>query len=316
MTATPYHEYGGLTTVPGPFRCAPSTVYYAPLRADATKLTDLCRTVLTGPDGAAYRPVGEYVLLSFGQITVRPVCPDTSPFYGVPYDEMGTSFEHHAALWIPTEAVHRADRAEFVDRLARFVPAMWVDNPVSLLGGREIYGIAKQWGTPTISFDDPPSCTLDVYGGDFGPDATTAVHRLFEFTPRGGLHPVEAVREAVEEAGEVAGDVLHRLLRGEDTLPAGSLLDEAVRTLTRHQLVEVAARQFRTPDDDGAHGSAVELVEIVTTVETAEAHPVHHGFDFTLLPLDSHPLERTLGIRSQTVPFAVRVTSDFTLSAR
>ncbi len=316
MSGTPYLEYGGLTSVPGPFHCCPATIYLAGLRADPDLLASLCRTVLVDPDGTTpYEPVGGFVVLSFGSMEVRSMSTDRSAFFDTTYADMGTSLERHAALWVPTVATHRADHAEFVDRLALFVPAMWVDNPVSLLGGRDIYGIAKQWGAPSVTEGERPACSLDVFGGDFGPDAASGMHPLLEFAPRGGIHPIEAVEEVAEEAGTVADDALRRLLRGEVTLPARSLLDEVARTVVDHQLLQVAARQFRTPRGDGSAGSSVELVELTSKFDTFHARPLHHGFDFTLHDLDSHPLTRTLGIASQTVPFAVEVTADFTLSA-
>jgi hypothetical protein len=313
--AHPFLEYGGLTSVPGPFRCSDASIVLVPLRADPAKLADLCATVLADPSGAtSYASVGEFILLSFGSMVVRSQSPARSGFFDAPYAGMGASAERHVALWVPTVAGHRDGCVELIDRFALFIPAMWVDNPVSLLGGRDIYGIAKQWGVPSID-EDRPGCSLDVFGGDFGPDAVSGVHRLLDVTPRDGWHPGQAVREAVDEVGQVAGDGLRRLLHGEVELPDGALLSEAAEALARRTLHQVAVRQFRTAAGDGAGGTPPELVGITTEFHTLDTRLLGHGFDVVVHPLASHPLERWLGIRSQEASVGVEVTADFTLSA-
>ena len=49
-----------------------------------------------------------------------------------------------------------------------FVPIMWVDNPLSLAGGREIYGYNKNWGQIGVPKAVAQPMTLTSYGGDFG----------------------------------------------------------------------------------------------------------------------------------------------------
>jgi hypothetical protein len=312
----PFLEYGGLTSVPGPFECSDVTIYLFGLRADPDLLADLCATVLHDPDGTmSYTPLGEFVMLSFGSMVVRSLSQSRSPLFGTAYADMGTSAERHAAIWVPTAAGHRADHADLIDRISLFIPAMWVDNPVSLLGGRDIYGIAKQWGEPTITTGDRPSCSLDVFGGAFGRDETSGLHPLLELTPQAGVHVGEAVEELAAEAGRIAGDALGQLLRGTVTLPDEALFREAAAAVAGHQLRQVGARQFRTSEQDGLVAGAVELVELTTTFGRFHARLLRHGFDFTLHTLASHPLGRTLGLSSQTVPFGLEVTGQFVLTS-
>ena len=311
----PFLEYGGLTSVPGPFRCTDVSIVLIPLAADPARLADLCSTVLADPLGTkSYGPVGEFVLLSFGTMTIRSLSPVRSDFFDVAYADMGASVERHVALWVPTVAGHRHGCAELIDRFAMFLPAMWTDNPVSILGGRDIYGIAKQWGVPMIA-DDGAGCSLDVFGGNFGPEEVSGVHRLLDVSPRAGRHPGEAVREAVDEVGRVVGDGLRSLLHGQVDVPDGSLLTEALDALARHTLHQVAVRQFRTSTGDGGGGTPPELVDITTRFDTLDTRLLGHGFDVVVHPLASHPLERWLGIRSQEVAVGVEVTGAFTLSA-
>jgi hypothetical protein len=292
------------------------TIYLFGLRADPELLDALCTTVLHDPTGAmSYTPLGEFVLLSFGSMVVRSLSTDRSALFGSTYADMGSSAERHAALWVPTAAGHRADHADLIDRIALFIPAMWVDNPVSLLGGRDIYGIAKQWGEPAITTGDRPSCSLDVFGGTFGRNESSGLHRLFDLTPRDGHHVGEAVEEAAAEAGRIVGGALGRLLHGTVTLPDEALFREAAAAVARRQLRQVGARQFRTAVGDGTVATDVELVELTSTFARLDARLLHRSFEFTLQSLPSHPLGRTLGLASQAVPFGLEVTGEFVLAA-
>ena len=316
MTGPAYLEYGGLASVPGPFLCSEAKVYLFALRADPALLADLCSKVLVDPHGVtSYTPLGEFVLLSFGSMTVRSLSKERSAYFATTYADMGSSPERHAAFWIPTAAAHRADHVELIDRIALFIPAMWVDNPVSLVGGREIYGIAKQWGEPAITTGDRPSCSLDVFGGTFSRSATSGDHRLFDLTAGDGPHTGEAVEDVIIEAGRMAGDALRELLRGTGTLPDESLFSEAVAAVAHRQLRQVAARQFRTPAQNGTVATGVDLVELTSTFESLRARLLRRSFRFDLSSLPSHPLDRTLGLASQDVPFGLEVTAEFVLAA-
>jgi hypothetical protein len=309
-----YLEYGGLTSVPGPFHCSDAHIVVTPLKADRDRLVELCSTVLAGPDGSSsFGPVGEFVLLSFGSMVVRSMSPDRSAFYGIPYADMGASTEQHVAVWIPVVSGHGDGAVEAIDQFAVFIPAMWVDNPVSLLGGREIYGIAKQWGEVTIGEDH--SCSLTVVGGDFGPGAMSGPTTLFDITPRSDIHPVQAIRDVTDEAGRILAHGLKALLHGKVELPDRALMAEAERALANHELHEIAVRQFRTPPADGAAGSPPELVGITSRFSTVVPSLLDHGFDVVVHPLDSHPLLASLGIASQTTAIGIEVTADFILAA-
>ena len=50
-------------------------------------------------------------------------------------------------------------------------------------------------------------------------------------------------------------------------------------------------------------------------LHVGHARLLRHGFDFTLHTLASHPLGRTLGLSSQTVPFGLEVTGQFVLAS-
>jgi len=310
-----FFEYGGLASIPGPFRCTDARIVLMPVEADPVKLAALCTGVLgLHADGTPrYAPVGTHVMLSFGSMTVRSTSTGLSRFYNVTYDAMGASAEQHVALWVPVIADHHDGPIDLVDQFATFMPAIWVDNPVSLLGGRDIYGIAKQWGAHTIAADFR-TCGLDVFGGTFGRTELTGMHRLLDITPLGGHHPVQVVSEAVDEVIAGFREGLRKLRHGEVELPGPALLFQAAHALKHRNLTQVAVRQFRTPFRDGAEGSDPDVIDITTTFATMTPTILTHGFHVEVHPLDSHPLTASLGIATQDVPIALEVTSEFTLS--
>ena len=312
--AHPYLEYGGLTSVPGPFRCRDAKVVLMPLEADPDALDHLCSSVLGAPAGApAYERVGKFVLLSFGSMTVRSESTRTSPLFATPYADMGESPESHVALWMPVIARGNGGGSGSADRYAVFLPVMWVDNPVSLVGGREIYGIAKQWGLSTIS-PDHRRCALDVFGGAFGAGRKSDMHRLIDIVPSTGAHPGELVKVAADQVRQMVRDELRRLADGEVDLPDGALLHTMASALVDHQFDQVAVRQFRTQVHDGADGSPPELVGITTRFHSIQPEFLGHGFHVTVTDVDSHPLHAMFGISTQMAPFGIEVTADFTLS--
>lgn len=314
----PYLEYGGLTSIPGPFRCSDAKVVVMPLKADPTALDHLCTAVLGAPAGGpTYARVGTFVLLSFGTMTVRSDSDRTSPLFATRYADMGSSPESHVAIWVPVVARGRADASASAvpdDRYLVFVPVMWVDNPVSLVGGREIYGIAKQWGGIDIS-PDRRRCKLQVYGGGFGATSRSTLHPLLDITPGTGVHPLQMADLAVEQARQLARDGLAKLVAGEMDLPDGALFHSMVSALVGHQLSQVAVRQFRIPDRDGADGSAPELVGLTSRFTSLDPEFLGHGFHVSVAQLASHPLRTMFGIQTQTAPFGIEVSADFTLSA-
>jgi len=319
VTTHSYVEYGGLASVPGPFRCSDATIYALALKADKDALQTLCGEVLTDRDRdrdreLGYSPLGEFVILTFGTMDVASMCTDHSTLFGTTYADMGTSREQHVAFWVPTAAGHRKDHTTVIERFAMFVPAMWVDNPVSLVGGREIYGLAKQWGQFDIEPGDEPSCELQVFGGAFGQRQTSGYRRLLEVTPGDKVGTGKIVEEVVIEAGRTVWHGLERLLKGDVAVPDAELVAEAASALHHRQLHQVAARQFREARANGVDATPVELVELVSTFGQVGIKVLNRKFEFTLDAVPSHPIGKVLGVQSQTVDGAVEVTSSFDLA--
>src|SRR3954453_21263325 len=197
MTDLPaYVEFGGLGSAPGPLQCDDTALYVFGLKADHAKLDALCQKAFATPTGGAvdYRPLGDTVIVTFGVVgAIRPRFE--------PWHSMGTVREPQVGFWIPVARVeHDGDRLVAQD-FGMFCAAMMLDNPISLLSGREDYGYPKTMGWSAMPADADLSTplTLDVFGMDFGTGEQPARRRLMELTPVG---------EDLSEAELALGDIL------------------------------------------------------------------------------------------------------------
>src|SRR6202011_5620962 len=171
----PYVEYGGLATCPSPVTCTDATLYGFFLQGDPARLLKLCESVFSRPSGGQVdvRPLTREVMLTGG--VVEKIEPQPEP-----WAPMGYASERPAGVWIPVAVV----RSGAALQIGWFVPYMWVDNPLSLAGGREIYGYSKNWGAIGLPAggDPPVQLTLDAYGGDYDPSHPAGRYRLLEIT--------------------------------------------------------------------------------------------------------------------------------------
>lgn len=303
-------EYGGMTTAPGPFSCTDAVMYAFFLEGDPGRLQALCDKVFAEPTGGAHRyhAIGRHVMLTFGTMNVRSMIP--------PYDQVGYVVELHAALWILTTAVRESGHHLVADRIAAFVPAIWVDNPISLAGGREIYGFAKNWGWPTLPDTETlDAFTLDTFGGNFGRDNTAGRNRLFalERTDRDRALTLVKLRD-MGHAIDVAAELAVPTERGEIVLPSLRLARSLFDEFRGHQMRQVFLKQFRSAQD-GTLASQQQIVEALTKIDRIEIHRIDHSYRFTLEHLDSHPLAEQLGLHDQVVGWGLVSSSDFVQEA-
>ena len=334
----PYVEYGGLATCPSPVACTGSTLYSFFLRGDGDCLLRLCQRVFRKPSGGNVdvRPLTSFVMLTFG--VVEKIEPQLEP-----WSRMGYATERQVGLWIPVAMMRRGAPM----KIGWFVPYMWVDNPLSLAGGREIYGYAKNWGWIGMPEGDPPAeLTLDAYGGNYDRGKAAGRFRLIEvaaaMSRRSAPGKGRAAKTSGSTAGKVAADKSATVVTGEvrwDDL--SDVVDDAQRALTEPpsaglvqprllgtevQLPESAfrdilklggppqffLRQFRSVGD-GLRASPRQITEGLVSVRKIEGRPLLSQFKFMLHERDSHPVAEELGLKNQSTRMAVRVEMDFVL---
>jgi hypothetical protein len=300
---SPYVDFGGVTTAPAPFNLQDALVYAFFLEADADKLQAMCDKVFNTPSGGAalYHPLSHHVMLTFGTVKVTSTVP--------PWNNIGYVVELHAALWIMTVRVKKEGEFLVAQQIRLFIPAIFVDNPISLAGGREIHGFAKNWGWATLP--DPStleSFTLDAFGGNFGQNTSAGRTRLLALDRVDATAPLhlEPLRD-IAHAARLVRDVVLPDRGSGIVLPGWNLIKSLIEEAWRPEMPQVFLRQFRSAEN-GLLASQQQIVEASIKMNQETLHLIDHRYAFTLQQIDSHPFGTELGIHDQEVPFGIRIT--------
>jgi hypothetical protein len=308
-----YVEYGGLAVAPGPLQCDDTTLYVFGLQADHAKLDALCQRVFATPTGGAvdYRPLGDNVIVTFGVVgAIRPTLE--------PWHSMGAVREPQVGFWIPVARVeHDGDKLVGQD-FGMFCAAMMLDNPISLLSGREDYGYPKTMGWSTMPGDDGAdgagsSLTLDVFGMNFGAGEAPERRRLMELAPAG-----PELSEAELAVGDIltAGEWIKDVLFDQPQVDLGlHFAYEFGKALHDHKVNQVFLKQIRATED-GRRADIQQVVVAPAVTKNVKVTQLRHDYDLTLQHLDSHPLTEELGIvPQQRVTLSLRMHFDFLIEA-
>jgi hypothetical protein len=304
-----YVEFGGLASAPGPLQCDDTTLYVFGLQADHAKLDALCGRVFREPTGGAvdYRPLGDNVIVTFGVVgAIRPTLE--------PWHSMGAVREPQVGFWIPVARVEEDGDKLVGQDFGMFCAAMMLDNPISLLSGREDYGYPKTmgWSAMPAEGDLAAPFTLDVFGMNFGTGEQPARRRLMELTPVGEeLSEAELALGDILEVGEWIKDILFE--KPEVDLGVHFALEFA-RALHAHRVNQVFLKQIRATED-GRLADVQQVVVAPAVTENIRVSQLDHDYALKLQHLDSHPLYDELGIEDQRVTLAMRMHFDFLIEA-
>ncbi len=265
------------------------------LKADEARLAEFSRSAYTEPcEGRiTYTPWSDYLLLLLGRF--GSVCCTAAPYSG-----WGSVCEVQASLWLPLVASSQ-DPLE-LDRLVLAVPYILVDNPMSYLGGREVYGYAKTMGRFTPPSGLGQAVTVEAYGGNFGSGSQAAWQPLLEVaSPNGG--------PASTPAWEGIVDLVAGLAPGLLTHP------ELLVDLLAGQPSQVFLKQFRDAQD-GTRACYQEVIEAPVQINQASAHLLDGDWTVTTHALDSHPILSELGVVTpQVATLALEIETDFVVAA-
>ena len=100
---------------------------------------------------------------------------------------MGSANEDQVSLWVPVKARNESTGEE---KLYMMVPYMFVDNPMSLLNGREDYGYQKSLARfPHTPLNPEGAASVWAFGGEFGPGQTAECHEVMKVEPLAGAAP-------------------------------------------------------------------------------------------------------------------------------
>jgi flavin-dependent amine oxidoreductase len=297
----PYVEYGGRATSPGPFLSEGGRLRGFLLEGDKDRIGELVQRTLNAPAGRGndYRALGSRVLLLVGGFD--RVSSLTSPF-----DRWGTVREIQASFWVPVVAGHDRGDVFVAERVGLAVPYIFVDNPMSYLGGHELYGYAKTMARFEPAGGIGERMRLETYGGNFGRNEGADWHPILEIAPAHGPDGSgngEALDGPADLVRHLAGDLLQRNAEGEVVLPGIRLTATLLDDLSAGRLRQVFLKQFRDAAD-GGRACYQSVVEAPIEMLRGGIRPSGREWDVKIHPLDSHPIQQEIGVASQPASVA------------
>jgi hypothetical protein len=308
MTMPEYVEYGGRVDSPAPFLSQGGRLRALVLDADADRLDGLVHRALTVPAAGAaeYRAVGGIVLLQVGRF-------DSISCTRAPYDTWGSVREGIGCFWVPVVAGRERLGVFVADRFGFFAPYVFVDNPYSLIGGRDVYGYNKSEARFEPADGSGEHVVIRTFGGDFqgGRAEWHPIVELEQGEPDGSAGPA---LEGVADLAKVLVPGLLDLFTGEGDiqLPGLTLAEHLMKSALAGRGNQVFLKQFRDTAD-GARACYQVVVEAGATFHAVSARPVGAPVTVTIHPWDSHPITAELGVDSQVASQALDVELDFTV---
>jgi hypothetical protein len=306
-----YVDHGGQQVFCQPLELHGVRFYSFLLEADGQALRELCDQRLNRPAGGQveYHPLVPRVLLGVADIG-KAFC--VSP----PDSAKGWIREVDVAFWVPVAAVRRDDGRARVERVAWFLPYVFVDSGIAAASGRETYGFPKALGQFQVPAgpDGPVCVAVDTHVVErYGPGAGEVTpRRLLEVQPaadagEGGLARVwGGIQEAFTD--------FMGLFRGTDgsvTLPGLGLAIEVLDFLTHQEVPLVFLKQFRDVAD-GRRACYQAIVEAPAQVlRFRTARELQGAYRVVLHHYDSCPIARDLGLTAEGQPALAAWYTDF-----
>jgi len=285
-----YVEYGPRETAPPPFTSGGGNFLGLILQGDTTAIEKLCDKVLNEPfEGASpftYKPFSDVVLLFAGRwedVTSQPKIDE------------GSANEDQVSLWVP---VKKRDENDQELEVCMMVPYLFVDNPMSLLNGREDYGYQKAFGKlqpsplPGKTLPAPESVAVEAFGGVFDPASTADWVKVLRIDPVAATEPPEPASPA--EGSAFPATVLAEILStGVNQVFLKQFRDAEVAGKACYQRLVEARVAFKEPH-----------VKLKLGAWRVEIH---------IPSLNSHPITEDLGVKTHVTPFAFELQSGLKL---
>ena len=158
------------------------------------------------------------------------------------------------------------------ERLVLAVPYIFVDNPMSYLGGRETYGYAKTMAKFNPADAVGEHVTMEAFGGNFGRDEGAAWRPFWRSRRSAPTTGFRSGRSRVRRACTPArGRPARRQRGGEIVLADLRLTAELIESMLAGQVHQLFLKQFRDAVDGtrACYQSVVEAPVNVLRVEQA-----------------------------------------------
>ncbi|MGK0440484.1 MAG: hypothetical protein ACJA0N_000279 [Pseudohongiellaceae bacterium] len=249
-----------------------------------------------------FKPLSDYVMLTFANIEK---CYSTAP-----QDiNKGWGVEIDVCFWVPVGNIVVKDGKEYLDDFFWYTPYIWVNSPIAMVNGRDIYGYPKTIADIVMPPHDAPNLfSASVNSFKHFSQETKAewneVVSIKNLTP--GESPVnqwDNFVDALEGIFELAdGASLYR----PDINAIGAIID----AIKQPQLPQLFLKQM--PDNDGIKAAYQALVSAPAIVNSFNGGGVLLGdYNIDIKAIDSLPIAQDLGIQTGIQKSALSFWMDF-----
>lgn len=286
----PYIETDGNQIAAAPIRIGVNVTMFL-LDARYDSLRAICDEQLNLPGSpVTYRPLGPFCVLYCSTVDNYPL---QNPLGWVPERDFG--------IWMPVVAGRGRGPTFIPERIATYTPYIWVDNGVALIGGRTVFGFAKQLGQMSLpKTGERGEFSLDTMVLEkYDPKAMSEQRRLMTIKRRdhGLLGDLKDAWRTGENVVDAFGSKLDRVLAGgpELPLPTWSFAKELISKMGNGMRM-VFLKQF--PDAiDGTRACYQSIVEADVPILTAvEGGKLDGDWEAEIHRYDSHRLVEKLGL--------------------
>ncbi len=306
----PYVEFGARTTAPAPFECKGGSFRCLVLEGEAQKIKALCDRMLNVPAAGKvqYEPLGHFVVMVLGPFAeLRSLAPH--------FNAMGFVSETQLSLWMPLAAGRSVGGIFVPERFAMACPYVFVDNPMSLLNGREEFGYAKAMGAFEPAKGLADKVEVSAFGGDFATLDKAGWNELFvieQTGPPGASVPIGiGLPDIAAELTVLAiTEALGSVFWPESSAP--EIVGEFIEALLKGAVNQVALKQFRDAADSSA-ACYQAVVEVPVRWGNLSMKVSFGDWQMTLLPVESYPVAEELGVSTQTLPLCLELEADMIL---
>lgn len=311
-----YVARGGEQTFAAPFRQTGTDLSGWLVPADADRLQALVDRDLNGPMGAeagfTYRAVMPSVLLAIAPIeATRSMTP--------PDDGYGYTPETDVAFWMLVGRGRMDGDRWVLEQLLWYLPYVWVDIPMTVATGREVYGYPKELAYLTwpSGDDDPLVLAAESYVlPTYAPETKLVRRPILEVKKTGAS---ASIAERLESFLSIGDALVHlgvsAIEHPDAAIDVAALL---AKDLLGLEVPMVFLKQFR----DVVEPSAACYQAIIESPARVEGLPIGWPtFDevaITIHDYASHPIATDLGLGEPVdgaltvkVPIGVRVRFDF-----
>jgi hypothetical protein len=263
-------------------------VYMFMLEADMNALQAMCDRYLNIGGKTVYKPLLPFITLYLSNLNSTPM-----------NDPIGWCPEKDFGFWVPVVAGQMVGPLFIPEAIRVFTPYLWVDTGVAMVGGREVFGFAKELGINMVMPGDVTkparfSCETLVIP-KYGKDATTVYEPILQVNKAGGGF-WEDVKQGWSDA-ETMFKAFEEALRSKSIdVPDGALAWQLFSTLGK-EMPCVFLKQF--PDVEYVTRACYQAIvdSPITITSGVQGGFIPGDYTVSIYGYDSHHIVENLGLK-------------------